>query len=107
MTSRGFDRFSEIAHDGQYDAPDFSVQVCLAILKICIPPTFYKEAIRGATGPVTLVSLCPCFSKFLARTTLVHPCPRPKILARMLQGVPKKWCIAISNSPVVLDVQIF
>ena len=66
MTSLGFDRFSEIAHDGQYDAPDFSVQVCLAILKICIPPTFYKEAIRGATGP-----LCPCFSKFLARTTLV------------------------------------
>ena len=24
-----------------------------------------------------------------------------------IQGVPKKWCIAISNSPVVLDVQIF
>ena len=51
MTSLCFDRFSEIAHDGQYDAPDFSVQVCLAILKICIPP-FYKEAIRDATGPL-------------------------------------------------------
>ena len=25
----------------------------------------------------------------------------------MIQDVPKKWCIAISNSPVVLDVQIF
>ena len=24
-----------------------------------------------------------------------------------VQGVPKKWCIAISNSPVLLDVQIF
>ena len=91
MTSLGFDRFSEIVHDGQYDAPDFSVQVCLAILKVCIPPTFYKEAIRGATGPVTLVSLCPCFSKFLARTTLVLlSLPEAKNPGQDATGCPKK-----------------